>query len=141
MKSSIALGGGKGAYCRSLHGERGLKIDFLFADRRKCSRSLHGERGLKKCTAAYLPFRSKSLPSRGAWIENSGGRLLIGGFRLSLPSRGAWIEKRLSSNADPPTSSLPSRGAWIEKYLSSAAITAAKSLPSRGAWIEKRTGR
>ena len=32
-----------------------------------------------------------SLPSRGAWIEITGGQNHVG-YQQSLPSRGAWIE-------------------------------------------------
>ena len=59
---------------RSLHGERGLKHDH------KCDqtgsgpgRSLHGERGLKRVRGPGQSNRQGSLPSRGAWIETAAG--------------------------------------------------------------------
>ena len=56
-----------------------------------CGLSLRGESGLKYHLFDRLPGSSRSLPSRGEWIEIiwlSGRK----GLSVSLPSRGEWIE-------------------------------------------------
>ena len=61
----------------------------------------------------------------------------------SHPSRGAWIEMVLQLvPARRLVPSHPSRGAWIEIFSPiRILLTSIKSHPSRGAWIEMRTGR
>ena len=78
-------------------------------------RSPHGERGLKFPAASTSRTESRSLPSRGAWIEISDIAEQWGFVTGSLPSRGAWIEMAYASAlAAVGVTSLPSRGAWIE---------------------------
>ena len=60
------------------------------------------------------PVITRSLPSRGAWIEIASPPPCSGGRPPSLPSRGAWIEIRSDSSHTLVGVSLPSRGAWIE---------------------------
>ena len=54
---------------RSPHGERGLKYEADYTDEGRESRSPHGERGLKWSKTGKVLSISKSLPTRGAWIE------------------------------------------------------------------------
>ena len=79
---------------------------------------------------------TKSLPSRGAWIEIASGPWTARCPRTSLPSRGAWIEIRGMSIENLRKMSLPSRGAWIEIQAAGCRLERTGSLPSRGAWIE-----
>ena len=54
---------------RSPHGERGLKFQRLGGIKPDRGRSPHGERGLKSELAGGGDGPTRSLPSRGAWIE------------------------------------------------------------------------
>ena len=54
---------------RSLHWERGLKLDQLSRIPAGTGRSLHWERGLKRRKRRKRTSRQASLPSLGAWIE------------------------------------------------------------------------
>ena len=55
----------------------------------------------------------------------------------SLPTRGAWIEITQIGDPQTCTLSLPTRGAWIEiESFGGYSYTKATSLPTRGAWIE-----
>ena len=55
---------------RSPHGERGLKFLIKEAvDAGVAGRSPHGERGLKSLVVDNAESVTRSLPSRGAWIE------------------------------------------------------------------------
>ena len=56
-------------YCRSLHGERGLKFAALVSACFAGSRFPHGERGLKFFSKPCLSPEALSLTTRGAWIE------------------------------------------------------------------------
>ena len=100
---------------RSPHGERGLKCLAPGPDLPGGGRSPHGERGLKSCHARYSSSCSRSLPTRGAWIEI---RLFVSFFEAgqSLPTRGAWIEIRQSR---PPGSSRGRRSPHGERGLKS----------------------
>ena len=76
--------------CRSLRGERGLKLGSCGAVEDDRCRSLRGERGLKLAIGQRVYVQNTSLPSRGAWIETMRSQQF---FPIrSLPSRGAWIE-------------------------------------------------
>ena len=57
--------------CRSLHWERGLKLDTALAEYEKVRRSLHWERGLKQKNGLNPIPEIESLPSLGAWIETT----------------------------------------------------------------------
>ena len=100
-----------------------------------------------------------SHPTRGAWIETSGGP---DSKRRpwSHPTRGAWIETlirspelrdvmcrtppgvrglklRLRDTEGIPPKSHPTRGAWIETWIGpKSAAGRGTSHPTRGAWIE-----
>ena len=54
---------------RSPHGERGLKSVGATQGNAHLGRSPHGERGLKSQSLPPARYLSRSLPSRGAWIE------------------------------------------------------------------------
>ena len=66
QKTSVS----KRLFCRSPHGERGLK-SHIFRGYKSVSicRSPHGERGLKWSLAKLMQEKQKSLSSRRAWIE------------------------------------------------------------------------
>ena len=99
-------------------------------------RSPHGERGLKYGEARELLKVRGSLPARGAWIEIVDGDATP----IALLSRSPHGERGLKF---PETvkyaildMSLPARGAWIEIFRSHFVCYSQKSLPARGAWIE-----
>ena len=78
-------------------------------------RTPRGVRGLKCGAGGPEVRRSKSHPSRGAWIEMV---LQLVPARRLVPSH-------------------PSRGAWIEIFSPiRILLTSIKSHPSRGAWME-----
>ena len=58
--------------------------------------------------------RTRSPPSRGAWIEILIVVQIPGPGPSSPPSRGAWIEMRGPETRTSTAASPPSRGAWIE---------------------------
>ena len=78
-------------FCRSPHGERGLKLVIPTGDANQTGRSPHGERGLKFLSPFRYYVHSLSLPPRGAWIEIRNYQKEID-LKQSLPPRGAWIE-------------------------------------------------
>ena len=57
---------------------------------------------------------TKSLLSRGAWIEIQPEIDVLSAASVSLLSRGAWIEMSKFSESPNSSGSLLSRGAWIE---------------------------
>ena len=68
-----------------------MKLDGLNPLDAGPRRSPHGERGLKLEVNPHEIHPTKSLPSRGAWIEIA-SRIEGPVTFSSLPSRGAWIE-------------------------------------------------
>ena len=102
-------------YCRSPHGERGLKLTwFNQAWHILCSRSPHGERGLK-CRAWFVRYHHhKSLSSRRAWIE------IPPSYYRYRPKLVALLTESVDWNSychfyqKVITTSLSSRRAWIE---------------------------
>ena len=117
------------------------------------SRRLHGRRGLKLQLLSTRYPKTKSPPSRAAWIEIeiravitciSGGRRLHGrrglkcagrsgnsGFFWSPPSQAAWIEILINCICAGDTESPPSRAAWIEIPLSAIISAMYRSLHSQ----------
>ncbi len=80
--------------CRSPHGERGLKLDFVALDCETTgSRSPHGERGLKSpypISSANSSSRRSPHGERGLKCEMMKEPSKL--YSASLPARGAWIE-------------------------------------------------
>ena len=82
-----------GKICRSPHGERGLKWEFLIACHLESAcRSPHGERGLKYRQRARVRRECGSLSSWRAWIEMRNHASQVFGRFKSLSSWRAWIE-------------------------------------------------
>ena len=126
---------------RSPRGERGLKCCLRPPPAPAQRRSPRGERGLKLSVLVVPDEQTRSLPSRGAWIEIRVSARPTGRAGRSLPSRGAWIEILPSSRLSRTARSRSPRGERGLKWgLSLRDCPLAESLPSRGAWIEMSLG-
>ena len=68
---------------RSPHGERGLKCICRPLCFKKASRSPHGERGLKSSSNLTRLLLSRSLPTRGAWIEIIGRMPVLADYNVA----------------------------------------------------------
>ena len=62
---------------------------------------------MRNCSGS--PAQSRSLPSRGAWIEIQ-LKVTCAAGRPSLPSRGAWIEMCFGIGADAEAPVAPLAG-------------------------------
>ena len=105
---------------RSPHGERGLKFVIYGQSIIHSCRSPHGERGLKyNGYAAPLLRCTRRSPHGERGLKYHKG-VLAHGRHGSPPARGAWIEIFFLVQRRPrPVPSPPARGAWIE-IISSA---------------------
>ena len=101
------------------------------------SRSPHGERGLKfKILTSWAGLLSRSLPTRGAWIEI----FTEHGYVIGLMGRSPHGERGLKWGALSlvlyTLRRSPHGERGLKSYLMVLRLHQAKSLPTRGAWIE-----
>ena len=103
---------------RTPHGVRGLKYVMWCEAISALRRTPHGVRGLKSTVNSPLTGRTKSHPSRGAWIEISYSRKNRPNFDGRTPHGVRGLKYLLADARVLRARSHPSRGAWIEIKIS-----------------------
>ena len=123
---------------RSLHGERGLKLQWNAYSESKKGRSLHGERGLKSAFCAPVSINTSVAPFTGS-VDWNNRNLIRKTHGEVAPFTGSvdW-NRGVSRQNGWCLGSLPSRGAWIEIPNQGVLFFCSRSLPSRGEWIEMK---